>query len=189
MALNVNKKTDNLLIALSYLYNAAQSVLCTDGYHTDRTQSTTGNFLDRSNIVLTNLAITSPNATDLPTTITLTNELVGKMSVHFLDKQSHNQVADTTNNPSADGYSNTATDLPSCEIILNALQLLYGAHILRSDSHRSADTTPSHTVSGTPSATSLGTAETLANALKAAFNLHTASAPTVAMNRLNLIPA
>jgi hypothetical protein len=180
MAISVRKDDQELLLALAYALNAQQSDFTqslADGYfHRDQTQSTNGPLFALNSITLTNVTVSATNAVDLGTTVALANQLFGIMVLHMSDDQVHLKF-DNVNVPTLDGYQvQLASDLPSVEVLLNALKVLFDAHLTQSGVHQNNDT--SNSVSSTPNATSLGTAETLANALKVALNAHMASAPT-----------
>lgn len=176
MAISVRKDVDELVLALSYVLNAMQSQVQTDGYHRDLTQITSAPILDYSNITVTNVTVSAPTAVDLPTTIFMANQVLAVLgNLHMPDDQVH-LIKDGYNNPIVnDGYVN-AVDLPSVEALLNGLTSCFVAHLTQSGVHVHNDNT---TYAGlTTPATNLTSSENLANSLKAAVNTHMANAGT-----------
>lgn len=119
--------------------------------------------------------ITTPDASDLATSITLANAIKASYNAHCASAcdaatgQGAHIAADATN-PTAVA---DATDLTSVEALLNDLQSKYNAHRVLASSHCTADTTH---VSSAAAATTQGTANTLANDLKTQMNAHYAAA-------------
>jgi hypothetical protein len=139
-----------------------------DGYfHRDKTSSQS--VTDGSASTL--LTVTAANATNLATSLTLTNQLKGVFGAHCKDDSSH-LIKDLVN--SMDGYAD-ATNLATVQVVLNALKVKYNAHLSQSGVHVVNDP---NTVA-TANATDQSTANALANALKAALNIHLASGPGV----------
>jgi len=181
MAISCRKNVVEMVEALVFAHNALQNKVATDGYHRDLTQVTSSPIFNQSGITVTNVTVSAAAATDLPTSITLTNQLLAVLDMHCMDDQVH-LIRDTVNDPVIDGYA-PAFDLPSVQVALNALKVLFVAHQTQSGVHANNDGTSY----GLPAnATSLGTAETLANALKAALNTHMANVGTAGM-RISII--
>lgn len=175
MAISVRNNVSELVLALAYAVNAMQSQVQTDGYHRDLTQTTSTPILDVSGIVLTNVTVSAAAATNLATTIFSANQSLAVLgNMHMPDAQVHLK-ADVVNNPILDGYL-PAVDLPSVEVLLNALATLFVAHLSQSGVHVHNDNTTYAGLS-TP-ATDLTSSQNLANALKAAINTHMANAGT-----------
>jgi hypothetical protein len=184
MAISVRKNVQEFMEAMAFAFNAMQSEVVTDGYHRDLTQYTTPvPVFAQASIVLTQVTVSAANATTLATLVTLTNNLLGVLNTHMLDAQAHLK-ADVVNAPTVDGY-NQAVDLPSCEVLLNAMKLLFTAHLTQSGVHPNNDTT----VYGLPTnAVDETTSQNLANAMKTAVNTHMANAGSnFNIPRLNLI--
>lgn len=175
MAISCRNNTGELMLALAYALNAMQSQVQSDGYHRDLTQVTSSPILNYQSITVTNVTVSAAAATDLPTTLVLANQVLAVLgNMHMPDDQVHLK-ADVTNNPIIDGYL-PAVDLASVEVLLNALSTLFVAHLTQSGVHVHNDNTTYAGLS-TP-ATSLVTAENLANSLKAAVNTHMLNAGT-----------
>lgn len=184
MAISVRKNPSEFIEAMAFAFNKMQSAVVTDGYHRDLTQLTSPvPVFSQSSIVLTNLTVTAANATTLATLVTLTNNLLGVLNTHMLDDQAHLKK-DLVNAPNQDGYA-FAVDLPTCEVALNAMKLLFTAHLTQSGVHPNNDTTsyglPTNAVDQT-------TSQNLANALKTAVDTHMANAGSnFNTPRLNLL--
>jgi hypothetical protein len=115
----------------------------------------------------TTLAITSANATDLATLLTLTNELIGKGKAHLTDTGAH-KVTD----PIAWPAFGAAVDLATANTALNLMKASHGTHIASTTFHYNADAT--NTIAAAD-ATDQGSAQTLANELKTDLTAHIAS--------------
>ena len=115
-------------------------------------------------------AISSPTATDLPTSLALVNNLIGVMTFHFADLLAH-KAADATSLPAV----GAAVDLASAQTAINLCRTSWGTHIASTAKHYNADAT--NTIVGTPAATDLPSLQTLANAFATVFAAHIASAP------------
>ncbi len=188
MAISCRNDVSELVLALAFAHNQAQNALVTDGYHRDLTQNTTGPILAVSDVVVTSVVVGATNATTLPTLVTLVNQVLGVLNQHMLDSQAHLKK-DLVNLPNQDGYlavqSNLFTDAGLAQSIVNvnALKLLFTAHLTQSGVHANNDTTSY----GLPSAaTDLASAQTLANALKTAVNVHMANSCSPAVSRFQV---
>jgi hypothetical protein len=188
MAISSRDNVDELVLALAYAYNAAQSVLVTDGYHRDLTQNTSSPILDEGAITVTTVTVSDANASNLATLVTLSNQILGVLNQHMFDDEAH-LLRDYVNQPNEDGYFSVQANLFSdgglAESIvnLNAMKALFTAHLTQSGIHPNNDTTSY----GLPSnATNLATAETLANDLKAAVNTHMANCQSPVMPRIKV---
>jgi hypothetical protein len=137
-------------------------------FHADQTPAT--NASDPFNPSASTLAVTATNATDLPSSITLANQIRQVLNQHMADSVSH-VSADGTNPVS----TAVAVDLTSVEALLNACKTAFNAHLTQSGVHVFNDGI--NTVS-TSNATHLASSEALANALKTAINAHMGAAPT-----------
>ena len=172
MAISVRKNSEELYIALAYALNAMQAQVQTAGFHRDLTQVTNSPIFNQSGIVLTNVTVSAPSATNLPTCLTFANQELAVLHMHMMDGQAHLQ-RDFVNDPYNDGYGAPATDLPSLEVLLNALKLLFVSHCTQAGVHVNNDTTNYNLPAN---ATNLSSARTLANALATAINTHMANA-------------
>jgi len=140
----------------------------TPTYHADQSSSAPGGDYTAPSVG-TLLTVTAATAADLPTSITLANNIRAVHNLMLADGVAH--VAVDTANVIATAV---ASDLATTEALLNALKAAYNLHRLQSGVHVNNDTVNSV---ATANATDLATSQTLANALKAAYNLHLASAP------------
>ena len=120
-------------------------------------------------------AIATANATDLPTSIVLTNAIKVAYNAHLASAcdttsgQGVHRAADATN-PTAVA---NATDLASVQTLLNDLKSKYNSHRALASAHGAVDAT---NVSAAAAATDQGTSNTLANDLKTQMNAHFARA-------------
>jgi hypothetical protein len=130
--------------------------------------------------VATVLSVTAANASDLPTCITLVNQLKGVLNVHFQDSYAHN-TAVTSVVATAD-----ATDLATVQTLANALKAAYntGGHLNQANVHFTTDGT--NTIAAA-NASDLATSITLLNELKTDVNAHIAAA--LAGQHIELGPA
>lgn len=117
--------------------------------------------------------VTAANATDLPTLLTLVNELRGSSLVQRADTLAHKVVDATTIAAPA------ATDLATAITLMNELKADFNVHAVSLTYHYTVDT-----VIATADGTILADTITLANAFKTKINAHTASAPAGASLRL-----
>jgi hypothetical protein len=184
MAITVRSDVDELIKALVVALNALQdNGTQADGYHRDLSQITTGIL---PNVTLTTMAVTAAAATTLGTSITLANNIYGILMNSVADDQAH-IVSDGYATLSIDGYS-PAVDLASVIVLLNACKLIHNAHLSQAvagvNVHVNND---SGNVIATAAATDQTSANTLANALKAAINLHILSAKPHNSPRIHVI--
>jgi hypothetical protein len=174
MAISVRKNSEEMYLALAYALNAMQGQVQTAGYHRDLTEITNSPIFTQSGIVLTQVTVSAPSATDLASALVLANQELAVLHMHLMDDQAH-LIKDFVNDPYADGYAAPATNLAELEVLLNALKLLFVAHCTQSGVHVNNDTTNY----GLPTnATNLGNAKILANALATAMNTHMGNAGT-----------
>jgi hypothetical protein len=141
------------------------------------------------------LQVTAAAATNLATSCVLANQIKGVLKTHFLDASAHLK-ADLVNDGYLDGYSfvdgystvdppaQGIADLASVIVLLNGEKAVFNKHLSQSGVHVSTD---GRTVA-TTDATDQTSANTLANALKAAVNLHVSSGP-VGIPRISLVSA
>lgn len=170
MAYRVRRQTDAILNAFVTQHNLKQESAVASFFHSDTTQTT--NSSDYRNPIVTNLQITAANATTLPTSLVLANQLQTYLNIHWQDSYAH-KTAVTAVDATA-----KATDLPTCQTLLNALKAKLNTHFTASNVHWTNDGT--NTIA-TADATDQTTANALANAMKTAVNAHIISAPTGAM--------
>lgn len=116
--------------------------------------------------------VASPNATDLPTALTLLADLTATYTAHIGDALAH-PTPDATNKLTAP----TASDLATAQTQANDLKAKYNLHrAIASTTHPGgADSTNTVT---SPDASNLATLNTLLNELKTDLNAHMASGPT-----------
>lgn len=113
--------------------------------------------------------IVSPNATDLPTSLVLVNEIRAVYNFHIADSLALKAV-DTVNTIA----SGPAIDLATAQTLANQIKVAYTAHIASTTYNYAADAT--NTIAAA-NATDQTTLNTLVNALKTAINAHLASGP------------
>ncbi len=137
-------------------------------FHADQTSS--GPSGDYQQPAVANLTVTAAAATDLPTSITLANQMRQVLNQSMADTTAH-LAADVTNPITAA----VCVDLATANTLANAIKTALNAHIALAASHLNVDTANTNS---TTAATTLGTLQTLLNALKTNVNAHLASAPT-----------
>lgn len=175
------RKTDSAIVrALVKQYNALHDLV--DGYgqvvqyHRDVSGVDSGNWESPASV---SLQVSAADATDLPTSVVLANNLLAVARQHIADGEAH-LLADTTNAVTlVDGY---ATDLPSVEVVANHVRLKYLAHRTQGGIHVVNDTV---NVASTTPATDQSTSNSLLNDLKAKLNAHISSGPS--LGRIKLI--
>lgn len=111
--------------------------------------------------------VTSANATDLPTLLVLTKEIVNKTAAHAASIAAH-KVADTTFVSTVASVISLATAITA----LNAIKGFYNTHRASTTFHYNADAT---NVIASADATDQSSANTLANELKGDFTAHVTS--------------
>lgn len=166
MALRTSTIPDDLVYALVSAHNQAKTDGIASFFHLSQTES-----WNRSNYqtpAVTRLRILSANATDLPTSITLVNEMKAALNVHYADLIAHDTVASTAI-ATAD-----ASDLTTAEALANAIKAAFNTHLTQANVHFTNDGTNTN---ATAAATDQTTTNALANALKGNINAHLASAP------------
>lgn len=130
--------------------------------------------------------ITSANASDLATSLTLLNELCAKYALHLASSEVGDGlahlVADATNTVA----TSEVTALAAAQTRANALKTAYNAHRSQSGVHSNDDPGNQVTSSDASDQSSLNT---LLNEIKTDFNNHLASAPTSAAPSIRLLDA
>ncbi len=128
--------------------------------------------------------ISSADASDLATSLTLVNELRAKYELHRVDYGDGlaHLAADSTNTISAP----VATNLATAQTLANELKSDYNAHRSQSGVHHNADSGNGISSSDASDQSSLNT---LLNELKTDFNAHLAAAPTNSVPGIRLVDA
>lgn len=170
MAYRARRVTDAILYAFVAQHNLKQEANVSTFFHADTTQTT--NSSDYRNPTVTNLTITAANASDLPTSIVLANQLQLVLNIHWQDALAHKTAV------SAKDATAKASDLATSIALANALKAAFNVHLTASNVHWTNDGT--NTIA-TANATILSDLITLLNATKTAVNAHVISAPTGAM--------
>jgi len=124
----------------------------------------------------TNVVTVADAVSTLPEAIALANDLRTQCLAHWLEGATIHEATDVTNTITAVA----ATDLPSTQTLLNDIQAMFNYHISDDDSGVTGPgTLNTHwskydvvNASTAPAAADLGTSITLANELKALYNLH-----------------
>lgn len=112
-------------------------------------------------------------AATLATVITLANQEINVLDVHFLDTYAH-LAADTTNDMGLDDLASDASQSVT-NTRLNAIKTACLAHVSQGGVHFHDDVT--NTIAAA-NATDLASSITLANAIKVFLNAHIQQAPT-----------
>ncbi len=167
MAIQVRGNPDDVAFAIAAALNQLQTDAIGSFFHQSRTEITSTSN-GHKNPTITRVTITSANATDLATSLTLLTELKADLNIHFADTIAHNTAV------SPQVATASATDLATGITLANALKAQYGTHRTASNVHFTNDAT--NTVAAAD-ATDQATLNTLINELKTDFNAHFASAP------------
>lgn len=114
------------------------------------------------------LQVTAANATDLPSSLTLGNQIIGFYIEHFADTVAH-KIADVTSLPA----QGACVDLASSITAMTLIKATHATHIASTTVNYTADSTNT-LLTTTPS--DQGTLNTFLNAAKTAINAHTAGA-------------
>jgi hypothetical protein len=169
MSIEVRKGTDDVLKAMVSAWNAKQIASVASFFHADLSQRTLG-----SGIVT--LAVTAANGSDLPTSLTLVNELKGIYNRHVADGiVVGNGGAGAHKLPDTAVSTATATDLATAITLANAIKASYNTHRASTTYHYTADATNAVAAAD---ASDQGTLQTLINEIKTDLNAHILSAPT-----------
>lgn len=143
-------------------------------FHADILSSTTGDFMFPATA---SILVTAATAVDLPTCITLANQIVGVMQVMMKDGIStdpyfagSHKIPDAANSTAIA----TAVDLPSVIVAANALKAQINAHLTQAGVHFTNDATNTIVAAA---ATILSDSITLLNAIKTSINAHIVGAP------------
>lgn len=166
MALNARNVPDELIHALIAAANQRQVDALSTSFHLTRTERT--NRSDYRNQSVSRVAVSTANATDLATSLTLVNEIKDVVDEHFADAVAHDSAT------SAAITIADATDLASAVTLANDLKAKYNTHRTASNVHYTNDSTNSVT---NADATDQSTLNTLINEIKGDVNAHIASAP------------
>lgn len=148
------------------------SVLCT-AYNALKSQIGAGSsfHLDASEVT-----VTAADATDLPTSLALCNNLIGVLTFHFADLLAI-KVVDATSLPAL----GAGVDLTSAVTAANLMKASYNTHRASTAKHYNADAT---NVVTSADATDQASLNTLLTEMKGDVNAHLASAPAAASLRL-----
>jgi hypothetical protein len=165
MAINVRGMPDSVVFGVVAALNQLQTDAIGSSFHQSRTEITGG---DHRNPTITRVTISSANATDLATSLTLVNELKTDLNVHFADAIAHNTAV------SAAVTTAAATDLATAITLANALKAAYNTHLAAANVHFTNDGTNAIAAVNATDQTSLNT---LLNEFKTDLNAHMASAP------------
>ena len=168
MAFTARKGTVTALVAVVTALNNTRRAAGVVGsfFHFDVTSDTTG---DPTKPTVANATVSAANASDLPTSLTLVNQLRQRWLQHRDDDLAH-KVADGLPALTAP----VATDLATAQTLANELKADYNTHIASTTYHSTADAT--NGVSSA-NATDLASLQTLLNEMKGDFNAHIVSAP------------
>lgn len=149
---------DLVSIAADSVAYATPTVL-DPGFHADRSEKT----------------ITAANASDLPTSLTLVNQIMGVYKFHMADTLAH-KVAGV-----ALASYTRAKSLATAITLANDIKAKYNTHRASTTFHYTADSTNATTSSD---ATDQGSLDTLLNELKTDINAHMASGSAVKSLRI-----
>jgi hypothetical protein len=165
MGITVRKTAEALTRAVVLQHNALVSAVTeqlTTFPHGDITSTTSGHYsAPGAAAMITTLA----DATTLPTTIALANDLKLKINLHIADGSPVHKAADATNGIT----TAVASDQTTSNTLLNAIKAKYNAHLILSGVHFTNDATNTVTAAD---ATDAGSSQTLATEIKAKYNAH-----------------
>jgi hypothetical protein len=147
---------------VAVLQSQALAIGASTAYHVDKGAVGTGVANGSGSTT-----ITAANASDLPTLVTLTRQIVAKTAQHAASTVAHKVVDETFVTTVA-----SVVDLASAIVALNAIKALINTHIASTTYHYNADST--NGIAATD-ATTQGTAQTLANEIKTDFTAHVTS--------------
>jgi hypothetical protein len=175
MAFIARKMPDAITFALVAAHNKSKIDGVGASFHYDITTTQTGDYTAP---VLASDTVATANATDLTTSIALTNSIKKTVNRHYasayvLPLTGGSHKVTNTAIATADG-----TDLTSSVTLANAIKSSYNTHIASTTFHANADGTNAVAAAN---ATDQTTLNTLVNAQKTAFNAHIISAPAGAM--------
>ena len=126
---------------------------------------------------VTSYSITAANGDGtVPTLLTLTKQLVGKMLQHAASLEAH-KAADVALAVTVA----SVIDLATAQTALTAVKAWYNTHRVSTTYHYAADST---NITVAADATNQASADTLANELKVDFNAHIASGNIISVPRL-----
>lgn len=175
MAFIARKMPDAITFALVAAHNKSKIDGVGSNFHYDISSTQTGDYTAPT---LANDTVATANATDLTTSIALTNSIKKTVNRHYasayvlpLTGGAH-KVTNTTIS-TADG-----TDLTSSVTLANAIKSSYNTHVGSTTFHANADGTNTVT---SANATDQTTLNTLVNEIKGDYNAHIISAPAGAM--------
>lgn len=185
--------------AATFMLALAHNLLCATStnvgslFHGDRTSTTTTDqWLTGSTTALT---VTAANATDLPSCITLVNNIRSVCVVHFADGISTDpysagahKIPDTVDAPLlgllVTATGNTSTDTAAVVAAANLHKSTINSHLTQASPSAVHFTNDGTNTIATTNASDLPSSITLLNAIKSALNAHMGSAPTNPMLRI-----
>ena len=165
--MDIRNLPNHLVYALVKAHNDEQVALVSTTYFHLRALTTTDET-DYKNPSEATLAVTSADASDLATALTLVAELKLKINIHFADDVAHDSAV------SAQVTTADATNLATAITLANALKAAYNTHRSAANVHFNNDGTNAVAAADASDQSSL---ETLLNEMKGDFNAHSANAP------------
>lgn len=164
MSIRVRKGTRSAQVALITEINRMRDALVGAAFHASATRGAT--FESEEVISATALQVASANASSLPTSQTLANEIKGVLNMHFADTGAHNTaVSPVIATPDM-------SDLTTGITLANAMKGFYNTHLAAGSVHFNNDATAEATANASDQ-TSLNA---LLNAMKTKINTHVANA-------------
>lgn len=171
MALIAQRMPDAMTFALIYAHNKSKVDGVGANFHYDITSTQTGDYTTPS---IASDTVATANATDLTTSIALTNSLKKTINRHYASAYSLPATGGAHKTTTAAIATADGTDLTSSVTLANAIKASYNTHIASTTFHANADGTNAVAAAN---ATDQTTLNTLVNAQKTAFNAHIISAP------------
>lgn len=171
MALLSQRAPDAMAFALVYAHNKSKVDGVGSNFHYDISSTQTGDYTTPA---IANDTVATANATDLTTSIALTNSLKKTINRHYASAYVLPMQGGAHKTANAAISTADGTDLTSSVTLANAIKSSYNTHIASTTFHANADGTNAVAAAN---ATDQTTLNTLVNAQKTAFNAHIISAP------------
>jgi len=169
MAFKTRKTPDAMMFALIAAHNQRIAEDISTFFHLDKTS--TSNSADYTAPTTVALTVTAAASTDLATSVALVNNAKTVLNLHFADTVAHDSAV------SAQVATATATDLATGITLANALKAAFNTHRSAASVHFTND--GANAIAATD-ASDQASLNTLLTEIKADFNLHFASAPSIA---------
>lgn len=166
----INQLKDSLIAELRPVLTDLAAVAADADVSVTTTFTAFGFHNDKSEVT-----VTAANASDLATSLTLVNEIVGVYVFHMADTLAHKVVGVDL------ASTAVASTLAAAILLANDVKSKYNTHRASTTYHYTADST---NVTTSSDATDQSSLNTLLNEIKTDFNAHMASGPVMKSLRL-----